>query len=1424
MTVEWRTDSLQASQARIRLADGEVVGAGFLIAPDVVCTCAHVVAQVFDLPASTEEAPDGRVDLDFPLLPARPSVRASVLSWRHGGADIALLRLDAPVEGARPARLVDGTGVWGHSFRVFGYPAGADHGYWVSGTLRAEQGSGLLQMEAQLPGPRVAEGFSGSPVWDDAQDGVVGMTVAVHRGATTAYLLPSADLIDEHTLPSPCPFQGLTAFTEEDAEFFHGRESDTIRIHDAVHRRPVTLVVGPSGCGKSSLVQAGVLPRLRNEGMNVCELRPVPGAPATSILARALTDVLEPGLGEIERLTRAEELARLLAADAGILAELRGRILARARGTGYVLFVDQFEEYARAVPADARELFRLLSGLAGGAGAAALRIIATARPDSLDVLVTAGTSHLVSDAVQFLAPLAADDLKRAVTAPVDAVPGLWFEPGLPERIVADAGDEPGRMPLVQFTLTELWQRRRRSMLTHAAYDELGGVAGALVNYADGVHAALTREQQELAPRLFAQLARPGDNDAFVRRPARTAELAPELVDLVRELAPGKLLVLSHAPGDSGPEEIVDLAHEALTGLWPLLHGWLVESRDFRAWQEQLRADRHRWQARESDSARLLSGVDLAEADRRLARHREDVSAEEHAYIQLSRHHFRRRIRVRRTAVGALALLTVISLVLAFATWQGLRRAEQQLRLQAANLLAEASEEHPADDPATALQLALAGWNARQTPATRQALLTQYVRGQDLLGSYPSVWRGRAGDLVSTPDGRVLVVRSTLGGTLPVYTVVTGAVQGKPRARELHGVPEGLVQWNALSPDGRFFAVTAAGAVHMWRLDGSPDPVVLPLVRQPATVSRATLDFSSDSKRLLLTMKSNAEESLAQAWEAESGSRIHVPDGLAPAGGASEAAFTADPNFVVTISYTTPDHDKRVEIRDLRTAELRYTSTTKINLNSEVWLGAGGELLVWRDGATGYTQPLGATPGRRIDLPAAGGILDGTTRYHPLPRNSGNRSDAGQYDEQTLVDLSTGESHHARVPRAHELTDAGLAAVPHHDGGLVVLAPIGTALMVVRAEKDTGGPFPAVRDAAFRMSPDGRFLAIADEQSLQVVDSGGTRRQSVPLPPLGDNYFPDVTPTWTADSRWVVLWTTQGNLLAAYPVRDLHDRMPLDDVLPGVKALTSDGDRGLRGGEVEKVVALEGSEIALSTVDGHLARVDATSGALLTRPFLAQSASWTGPRHFGEVFITGHLVARPQHPGQVAVVTRSSMGLGEILLWDLRTPQHIATLSGQAVSSPTGYDREPERPPFLFDESGSRLAVQSDGGGVRVWDVDGQKQLAGSASVPTSHALIGISTGDRVVTYNEGAVTLHDLADASNSDTLHVLGQPEEYMRGEHLTVVVRDGDETFRLRQLTVDLRPEVQFRTLCAVAGRDYTEAERELLPDGTPAQPPCG
>ncbi|PZT70382.1 hypothetical protein DN402_34000 [Streptomyces sp. SW4] len=357
-------------------------------------------------------------------------------------------------------------------------------------------------------------------------------------------------------------------------------------------------------------------------------------------------------------------------------------------------------------------------------------------------------------------------------------------------------------------------------------------------------------------------------------------------------------------------------HEALTRLWPRLRQWLADSRDFRLWQEQLRADLRRWQSQHGEPSRLLSGTDLAEAERRMTEHPQDVSADERRYIRLSRRHARRGTRARQAAVGALAVLTAVAVVLALTTFQSLRRTEQQLRTQAAGLLAQAAEDRPPGDAPTALQLALAGWKTKRTDHTRQALLDQYVRAQYLVGSYPSLWEGRYLGMDATPDGRTLVVRSKTPGARLTITVITGALDGRPRARQLSGVPEGDLL-TAVSPDGRSFAAISApgSGVRLWRLSDPRHPIVLDHVdRAFPEEAGGHLDFSSDGERLLLTANDNSRQcsdtpekcvpAFAEAWRVRSGAPIRTAEGLLPDEGLFQAAFTSDPDTVAIVRRVT----------------------------------------------------------------------------------------------------------------------------------------------------------------------------------------------------------------------------------------------------------------------------------------------------------------------------------------------------------------------------------------------------------------------------------------------------------------------------------------------------------------------------------------
>jgi hypothetical protein len=364
---------------RVLDAVGAPVGAGFVIGPDLVATCAHVLAAAMRGDPYGAAAPAQPVNLDFPLLieadldgPARAT--AEVARWipiaPDGSGDITVLRVRTPLpDGARmpPLRRVDQ--LWDHPFRVLGVPAEMADGVWATGRLRSRQGTRWFQMQSSAGEQPIVQGFSGSPVWDADSGAVVGMTVASDvGGTTTAYLVPIDQVLGVDPELLPCPYRGLEPFGEEHAEYFFGREDDIDRLVDVIGRRRLVAVTGPSGAGKSSLVHAGLLPRLRAQGVAVAELRPLPGRRATEALQVALQAADQP----------------------------------RAR---LVLVVDQFEELAATDPDAARELLEQIGELVRSApddGHVPVHAVVTLRSATLDEVVVPELAGLLGEGTVFV--------------------------------------------------------------------------------------------------------------------------------------------------------------------------------------------------------------------------------------------------------------------------------------------------------------------------------------------------------------------------------------------------------------------------------------------------------------------------------------------------------------------------------------------------------------------------------------------------------------------------------------------------------------------------------------------------------------------------------------------------------------------------------------------------------------------------------------------------------------------------------------------------------------------------------------------------------------------------------------------------------------------------------------------------------------
>jgi hypothetical protein len=165
-----------------------------------------------------------------------------------------------------------------------------------------------------LPGCEPPLGFLRQLTWVDlrtqALDQGIAILAKVVRGEPPG---PEIQKDSDSVRASICPYRGLLHFREEDAPFFFGREAAVDKLTDAIQRHPFVAVVGASGSGKSSVVRAGLIPRLRGDRRMAWEtVILVPTDRPLKALAFALVPLLEPTIGEINRLAEAAKLAEHL--------------------------------------------------------------------------------------------------------------------------------------------------------------------------------------------------------------------------------------------------------------------------------------------------------------------------------------------------------------------------------------------------------------------------------------------------------------------------------------------------------------------------------------------------------------------------------------------------------------------------------------------------------------------------------------------------------------------------------------------------------------------------------------------------------------------------------------------------------------------------------------------------------------------------------------------------------------------------------------------------------------------------------------------------------------------------------------------------------------------------------------------------------
>ncbi len=499
------------------------------------------------------------------------------------------------------------------------------------------------------------------------------------------------------------PFIGMLPFTENDTSIFTGRYNYILDL-EARLRRPrgarFIAVLGASGSGKSSLLQAGLLPHLR-QGIVHPETR------------EWIYVTMRPGgnaLGNLEANLRSHEILRPhVPAPVEKMEERRANwpeerlheIATTALGNGHggprmVLIVDQFEELFTLMPSDDKRRKEYVTSIwepflknlayAAREESGRVSVIISMRSDFLPQF--AGDESLKSflggiDHRCLIHPLNAREVRASIEHPA-AARNIQLERTLVEVVVQDYQLDPvGALPFLQEALRRVWEMGGRRDLTYANYEKIDGLRGAVNAQANEVLRKFRESKGEdeiamgkLIEPLFIHLTRLADDGGpDTKRRRRLSDLpGGELAQkLARELASTdyRLIVVDQLqaaagvpanPGDGEGkvDSTAEIAHESLLKGWTDLHQWLNgKDRPKRLQLRRFETEARVWDEEGDDHQPLLRGLDLHRAERLCRTFAAEVPAVLGRFVKASRSASNfRLLRNGGIAAAAVALLVV----------------------------------------------------------------------------------------------------------------------------------------------------------------------------------------------------------------------------------------------------------------------------------------------------------------------------------------------------------------------------------------------------------------------------------------------------------------------------------------------------------------------------------------------------------------------------------------------------------------------------------------------------------------------------------------------------------------------------------------------------------------------------------------------
>ena len=662
---------------------------------------------------------------------------------------------------------------------------------------------------------------------------------------------PPKNLVVITQVLDECPYRGLEAFDKQHAKFFFGRQKVVNDIQQKLDLAKFVPIIGASGSGKSSVVRAGLIPQLDDSEWQVLE--PIKPGFEPLIKLRGAFKQFFPGAN------REKQLKDLIDNEQKNLSAILENLPSSVK---LLLVVDQFEEvFTGGASQQEKQRFIDLLTQVVEITDSRLAVVITMRADFLEpCLQYPSLTQLIQTQAVYMPPLTGVDLKDTIAEPAK-LQGHSVEEGLLLKILEDVKQEPGFLPLLEFALTKLWEKRDRNQhqLTLEEYEKLGGLTGALNLHAEKVYLyrdfeeelptqKRTQQEKEWIGRIFLRLVRTGEGEKDTRQRQPKATLLniagddanqqqelSELLDGEAGLVKGRLLVTGK---DEQGKAWIDLAHEALIEGWQQFAWWRQQDRDLRRLSDRLEDTRREWLNKKQDDKYLMQGGLLAEVrdswqqlQPNLQSPQEDEdfyqrsdAREKDRIAELERALTESRLREKATRVeNLLTVQPLDSLVLAIqAMGENQEKLPQQILAPVQNSLNRAMNKarvsiplrgHEGDVNSVAIAPQRDA-NSADGQTIVSGGMDGTVRLWNLQGqTLAEPLRGHEGDVRSvaiSSDGQTIVSGGEDG------TVRLWNRQGLPLAEPLHG--HGGAVWSvAISQDGQTIVSGGGdGTVRLWR--------------------------------------------------------------------------------------------------------------------------------------------------------------------------------------------------------------------------------------------------------------------------------------------------------------------------------------------------------------------------------------------------------------------------------------------------------------------------------------------------------------------------------------------------------------------------------------------------------------------------------